>query len=246
MNKKQLQKKRDKLGFLKQEQAGLRSPWWQSAFALLVLFFLGIGCFEVGWTIGGWLRIEKDRTTLASVSEEGQSETGNSETDENQDNDGQNEAGQNEATQGETTQDGEHKDANSDKPDEASSSSPTEKRWELAEEYVKPEPIPQPKVSGKRLIALTFDDGPSPATTPRLLDILREKQVKATFFVTGNMAQRSPNLIQRQIAEGHQVGSHTMAHKSFSLCHFRNRQKLVPLSVQIINYPRHSVNCRIV
>lgn len=70
--------------------------------------------------------------------------------------------------------------------------------------------------AGKKMVALTFDDGPSPATTARLLDILRDKNVKATFFVVGTMAQRSPDLLQREEAEGHEVGSHTMAHTSFA------------------------------
>lgn len=69
---------------------------------------------------------------------------------------------------------------------------------------------------GKKLVALTFDDGPSKATTGRLLDILAEKQVKATFFVLGNMAQRSPELLKRQMAEGHEIGSHTMTHRNLA------------------------------
>lgn len=68
-----------------------------------------------------------------------------------------------------------------------------------------------PKPSRGGLIALTFDDGPSTYTT-RLLQILREKGVKATFFVIGNMAQKSPDLVRQEIAEGHEVGSHTMTH----------------------------------
>lgn len=68
--------------------------------------------------------------------------------------------------------------------------------------------------ANKKMVALTFDDGPSAATTSRLLDILAEKQVKVTFFVLGNMAQRSPALIQREVAEGHEVASHTMSHQN--------------------------------
>lgn len=65
---------------------------------------------------------------------------------------------------------------------------------------------------GSRLIALTFDDGPSPANTPRLLDILNERNAKATFFVLGNLAERNPAILQRQVAEGHEVASHTPYH----------------------------------
>lgn len=66
--------------------------------------------------------------------------------------------------------------------------------------------------TGKKLVAITFDDGPSAVTTPRLLDILKEKKAKATFFVVGNMAIKNTDLLKREYAEGHEVGSHTMTH----------------------------------
>lgn len=69
-----------------------------------------------------------------------------------------------------------------------------------------------PEITSNKLIALTFDDGPSSATTPRLLDTLKNKNVKATFFVLGNLAQRSPDIIRREAAEGHEVASHTPYH----------------------------------
>lgn len=65
---------------------------------------------------------------------------------------------------------------------------------------------------GKKLIALSFDDGPSRGTTLRLLDILQEKQAKASFFVVGRMAQAAPEVLQREEKEGHFVGSHSMSH----------------------------------
>lgn len=61
-------------------------------------------------------------------------------------------------------------------------------------------------------IALTFDDGPHPQNTPRLLDILRRYNVKATFYVVGTNAARYPNLIRRIVAEGHEIGNHTWSH----------------------------------
>jgi peptidoglycan/xylan/chitin deacetylase (PgdA/CDA1 family) len=63
-------------------------------------------------------------------------------------------------------------------------------------------------------VALTFDDGPSPTDTPRLLDILREKNVKATFFVVGERAEQYPEIVRRTYAEGHLVGNHTWSHPS--------------------------------
>jgi peptidoglycan/xylan/chitin deacetylase (PgdA/CDA1 family) len=61
-------------------------------------------------------------------------------------------------------------------------------------------------------VGLTFDDGPSEETTPRVLEILREKGVKATFFVVGRQAERYPDLVRRMVAEGHAVGNHTFNH----------------------------------
>lgn len=67
-------------------------------------------------------------------------------------------------------------------------------------------------VTGKKLVALTFDDGPSVAQTPRLLQILREKNVKVTFFVVGTMARKAPEILRQEETEGHEVASHTMTH----------------------------------
>ena len=67
---------------------------------------------------------------------------------------------------------------------------------------------------GKKLVALTFDDGPSPTTTPRLLDILAEKDVPATFFMLGSMARNNPDIVKRAKREWHEVASHTMYHQN--------------------------------
>lgn len=64
--------------------------------------------------------------------------------------------------------------------------------------------------AGKR-IALTFDDGPS-GYTPAVLDVLREKKVKATFFMLGQQVEADPSMARRVLAEGHEIGNHTMAH----------------------------------
>lgn len=64
----------------------------------------------------------------------------------------------------------------------------------------------------KPKIAITFDDGPHPRFTPRLLDGLKERGVKASFFVIGNLAEKYPELIAREKEEGHLIGNHTYAH----------------------------------
>lgn len=61
-------------------------------------------------------------------------------------------------------------------------------------------------------IALTFDDGPDPDWTPRVLDVLAEHGAKATFFVVGARAEAHPELLQRMVREGHTVGCHSHTH----------------------------------
>lgn len=61
-------------------------------------------------------------------------------------------------------------------------------------------------------VALTFDDGPEENWTPKILDILKEKKVKATFFVIGQMAQAHPDMLKRIYQEGHVIGNHTFHH----------------------------------
>lgn len=62
-------------------------------------------------------------------------------------------------------------------------------------------------------VAITFDDGPHPENTPRLLDILAARGVKATFYVIGQPVTRHPDVVQRALAEGHEIGSHTWSHR---------------------------------
>lgn len=64
-------------------------------------------------------------------------------------------------------------------------------------------------------VAMTFDDGPDPATTPFLLKLLAEYSVKAAFFPVGQKAERHPELIRNILAEGHEVGNHTYRHDVF-------------------------------
>ncbi len=61
-------------------------------------------------------------------------------------------------------------------------------------------------------IALTFDDGPHKKYTGQILDVLSEYQIKATFFVIGCNCEKNPELIRREISEGHEIGNHTYSH----------------------------------
>jgi len=73
----------------------------------------------------------------------------------------------------------------------------------------------QVKVPGK-YIAMTFDDGPQPQNTPRLLDMLRARNIKATFYVVGRNVDLYPQIVRRAVAEGHEIGSHSYTHRLFS------------------------------
>ena len=66
-------------------------------------------------------------------------------------------------------------------------------------------------------VALTFDDGPNPEATPRILDILAKHDVAATFFFLGPHADRWPALVRRAVSEGHQIGNHGYFHRKLHL-----------------------------
>lgn len=69
---------------------------------------------------------------------------------------------------------------------------------------------------GTPKVALTFDDGPDPEWTPKILDILKRYKVHATFFVLGVHAEEHPELIRRILREGHEIGSHTYSHPNLA------------------------------
>ncbi|MFC7845607.1 bifunctional polysaccharide deacetylase/glycosyltransferase family 2 protein [Streptomyces sp. NPDC001046] len=68
-----------------------------------------------------------------------------------------------------------------------------------------------------RELVLTFDDGPDPLWTPRVLDVLKKHDAHAVFFITGTMASRHPDLVQRIVDEGHEIGLHTFNHPDLAL-----------------------------
>jgi peptidoglycan/xylan/chitin deacetylase (PgdA/CDA1 family) len=76
-----------------------------------------------------------------------------------------------------------------------------------------------------RSVALTFDDGPSSETTPRILEALTEQQARATFFVLGENVRRHPDLMRRIVAAGHCVGIHGDMHEPFVLLNARRIAK---------------------
>lgn len=68
----------------------------------------------------------------------------------------------------------------------------------------------------EKKVALTFDDGPDPQWTPEILDILKAKHVPATFFIIGGNAEANPGIVQRELADGQEVGNHTFTHPNLS------------------------------
>jgi len=93
-------------------------------------------------------------------------------------------------------------DAASPTPSPAGSPAPT---------HLKPATYFQANVDGP-YIAMTFDDGPSPETTPRLLEILKQRNIKATFFMIGQNAEHNPEIVKRILADGHEIGNHSWTH----------------------------------
>lgn len=67
--------------------------------------------------------------------------------------------------------------------------------------------------AGEKYVALTFDDGPRQGTTDRLLDGLKQRGVKATFFLIGQQIEANADLVTRMAEEGHQIGNHTWSHQ---------------------------------
>ena len=78
-------------------------------------------------------------------------------------------------------------------------------------------PVISRGVSGEPKVALTFDDGPDPASTPVLLALLRQYEVHATFFVTGRRAAKFPELIDDILDAGHTIGNHSYRHSYLAL-----------------------------
>jgi peptidoglycan-N-acetylglucosamine deacetylase len=70
-------------------------------------------------------------------------------------------------------------------------------------------------VRQRRVLHLTFDDGPHPEHTPALLDLLAAHRARATFFLIGQNAERNPDVVERIVREGHALGNHSWSHPQF-------------------------------
>ncbi len=166
---------------------GDRPSRWESLLLMTILCAMFLGAYGAGWCLGGALRQKISQNDTSPAQIEPE-ETSEPESDVSADEEDQQAEDEAEPIKDENT--------------------------EL--KVVEARPIPVPDITGKKLIALTFDDGPSGAVTEQLLGYLRQKQVRATFFVIGYMAERTPSQVQKETSEGHEVGSHTANHTAFS------------------------------
>ncbi|MEY8518729.1 polysaccharide deacetylase family protein [Lachnospiraceae bacterium 29-84] len=79
------------------------------------------------------------------------------------------------------------------------------------------EDIPDGSMEGeKKMVAITFDDGPHPTYTPKMLEALRERGVKATFFLLGEEVEKYPEIVKQIEEEGHLIGNHSYKHEQLS------------------------------
>jgi peptidoglycan-N-acetylglucosamine deacetylase len=95
------------------------------------------------------------------------------------------------------------------------------------------------------MVGLTFDDGPHPESTPRLLEILAKRHARATFFMIGEAAEKHRGLVRQVAEEGHAIGNHSWDHPSFPLVSGRERRQqiraceraLAPYGVRLFRPP---------
>jgi len=85
------------------------------------------------------------------------------------------------------------------------------------------------------VVYLTFDDGPNPEITPWILDCLKEKQIRATFFCVGSNVLKYPVLYQRILDEGHTIGNHTMDHEKGSKTSFKSYSSSIEETNKLVN-----------
>src|SRR5271157_5865514 len=74
------------------------------------------------------------------------------------------------------------------------------------------------QTAAARQLALTFDDGPNPAITPKLLELLARHNARATFFLVGKFVRQCPDLVKELAARGHVLGNHTETHPNLFFC----------------------------
>ena len=108
-----------------------------------------------------------------------------------------------------------------------------------------PQPTPAPVIIPEKttynscnvegmFIAITFDDGPNAELTPKLLDMLKERGIKATFFVVGKNVEEYPGIVTRMASEGHEVANHSWSHPTLTKLGFESFRKQIENTNQAI------------
>ncbi len=97
-----------------------------------------------------------------------------------------------------------------------------------------PQETNQDNYQGRKLIALTFDDGPDGKYTPQILDILKEYNAKATFFVVGPQIAKNPDVARRIIEEGHTIGNHSWSHSDLTKLSEKNLKAEIEKTQQAV------------
>jgi len=88
----------------------------------------------------------------------------------------------------------------------------------------------------QKIIALTFDDGPSPQYTESILNVLKDKNIKATFFVVGENIDKYPEVLKRIHKEGHEIGNHGNSHKRIAFMKSQQIAKEILITEEKIHY----------
>lgn len=91
-----------------------------------------------------------------------------------------------------------------------------------------------------KTVHLSFDDGPSPTYTSPILSYLKEQHIKANFFLVGEMVNNSPELVKEEIADGHNVGGHSMTHKELTKIRLDSAKSEISESMKLVNQFQHT------
>lgn len=96
-------------------------------------------------------------------------------------------------------------------------------------------PAPASAPKSKKVVALTFDDGPDGKYTGKVLDILREQKVKGTFFVIGERVKQYPEVLERIVSEGHALGNHSWSHRNLAKISEKEMREEITKTDEAIN-----------
>lgn len=86
-----------------------------------------------------------------------------------------------------------------------------------------------------KTVHLSFDDGPSPVYTPEILAYLKQENIKANFFLVGKMVKLHPELVEQEVAEGHDIGGHSMTHKELTKIPLDDARREILESMELVN-----------